>query len=42
VCDGSRGEDAATARAFGEAIREVLAGRRRGFEAIYPCHSVRQ
>ncbi len=39
VCDRVRGAGAADAQAVAAAIRDLLQGRRTGYEAEYPCHS---
>ena len=40
VCDRASGVDAEEARAFADAIRDVLAGRRAEFAREYPCHTL--
>ena len=39
VCDQVRGAGAGDAQAVAAAIRDLLEGRRTGYEAEYPCHS---
>ncbi|MEX2524404.1 MAG: EAL domain-containing protein [Gammaproteobacteria bacterium] len=39
ICDGADGDCAEEARAMGEGLREVLAGRSEVFTLEYPCHS---
>jgi PAS domain S-box-containing protein len=39
VCDHAAGPDSASARAVAVELRDLLAGRRSGFQLEYPCHS---
>ncbi|MBL0927586.1 MAG: PAS domain S-box protein [Phycisphaerales bacterium] len=42
ACENARGEEALFARAVGDGIGELLAGRRETFTYLYPCHSPRE
>jgi two-component system CheB/CheR fusion protein len=39
VCDAATGESRESATQCAAALRDILAGRRDGFELVYPCHS---